>query len=201
MVNGCPEAIKQAVIVDLDGTLIAGNSFRLYLLRATQAAIRTCRLWTAARVTVLVAARKVRLISHHTLKQNALKITTKIADADFIMQLTGELKSMIRHEVITRTTECHNQGMLTVLATAAPAIYAESFGKACGMDHTLCTTDKELEGEAKANAVAALMKATGAEPALIITDRLPDGRIPDAPLLARYPDAEMKVIGTTEKSR
>ncbi|MDE7407208.1 MAG: haloacid dehalogenase-like hydrolase [Muribaculaceae bacterium] len=199
MVDGRPTVIKRAVIVDLDGTLITGNSFRLYLLRAGQGALYRGRILTASQLCVLVALRKLRLISHNTLKQKVLKATKNIADKRFITALTDELMAMLRPEVADKVAECRRHGMMTVLATAAPGIYARPMGLACGMDNTLCTEDTELEGRAKAEAVARLMRDTDASPCIIITDRLHDGTIPDHPLLSRYPQAEHIIIGPTEK--
>lgn len=127
------------IVFDLDGTLLQGNSFHLWLrfwgIRSLcKSPLRTLQL------AFWAAARGLRLIPHSTLKLQALKLSRDASEQDiqaFCQQLVRRLHPEVRDalEQARRTP-----GTLLCLNTAAPALYVEAFAQNLGIPHVFATS-------------------------------------------------------------
>ena len=63
-----------AIVVDFDGTVIAGNSLRWILRLGLKHLLRRLRLPSAIIVATLMLMRKLRLVSHETMKYGSLRV-------------------------------------------------------------------------------------------------------------------------------
>lgn len=144
---------RKIVIVDLDGTLVDGNTLHLYL----KSALLTAPFGIRARIAGLLVLRRLRIISHVAMKFGALrriKPTDRLNDR-FVKNVKRKMRSNV-----TRLLEDYRQeGCTVLLATAAPDIYipliwTEEFlaTKTDGNEQK-----DEMRGETKAAAVSNFM--------------------------------------------
>lgn len=139
------ETEKCVYLVDLDGTLLHGNSFHKWLKyimwRRYSGVTSVCRLTTA----FLCMLRAIRLIDHAHLKRGVQKSWgrqwierlspgflagpfVEILCADVRLQLLSEVQQLMNHAQA-----------VVVLTTAAPAEYAYPLGAALGFRHIVAT--------------------------------------------------------------
>lgn len=172
---------NKAVVVDLDGTLIRGNSMVMFCRWAVGRMIARARFGAAMSVMMWIAARKCRLTSHARMKQAILKrCEGKFSDNEIEEFIAGKLDGIVNEKVLRISRE---SGYVQILATAAPALYSKPFGRRLGFDHTLATEYSatafiENCGINKLESVYRLLSDIGAELDIVITDH-PD----DTPLL------------------
>lgn len=172
---------KEAIVVDLDGTLIQGNSMKLFCRWSVCQMLARGRIATAILMLWWISARLLRLTSHAHMKQAFLKICEgKFSDKDIYRFLEQNLNSIINGQVLDMA---YKSRCIMVLATAAPALYAEPFGRSLGFDHVLATKYSKTDfteniGEKKLESVNRLLSKIGAEMVIVITDHADD-----APLL------------------
>lgn len=172
---------NKAVVVDLDGTLIRGNSMVLFCRWAVGRMISRARFGAALSVMMWIAARKCRLTSHSRMKQAILKrCREKFSENEIDGFIDRYLCGIVNEDVLRIAREC---GYIQILATAAPSLYAKPFGRRMGFDHTLATDYSDTGftencGVRKLESVNRLLSETGAKMEIVITDH-PD----DAPLL------------------
>lgn len=176
------------VVVDLDGTLVLGNSFHEFL----------GKLWQHGGVTArrsLLAASMLRAGSQGTsgrqlMKHRVIELYSRLepARADAVLTATVDAcLAQISAPVLSLVRSRADAGWSVVLATAAPAVYAEVLAARLGFDACLASSmtpggpDEELIGERKAAAVRAWLAervasadADGSVPVLVVTDHRDD---------------------------
>ncbi|HET7690649.1 MAG TPA: HAD-IB family phosphatase [Nocardioidaceae bacterium] len=171
-------------VVDLDGTLIAENSFRQWIAFLGRWALRNRRVVMLLRLALACALRLLRIGSHATLKRRVLSLSTSV-DALSVHEFSRQLASRVRPEVCALVAQQAQSGCLIVLVTAAPDFYLGPIGEALGADHVVASPSvvtrgwRELSGEAK---LEALENRFGADVrlAVVLTDHADD-----APLVRR----------------
>ena len=161
---------RAVTVVDLDGTLVQGNTLHLYL----RAALR-CLWWrrplTTLWVASLMASRAVRLIPHSTMKYGV----ARAVGAD--IRVIARLKRMVQFnpDVERLINERRNQGDVVVLATAAFGFYAKELWEGELIASELSEgRETECRGERKAAAVSAYLDKCNATLACVITDHYDD---------------------------
>lgn len=122
-------------VVDLDGTILPGNSFSMFTLHLFK---KVARL----RLPLLriVAARKLRLITHAEAKRRIMIYASELPGSvikDFVKKLT----SKIDRELLALCNGCS----VTVLTTAAPDIYALPLADALGFKYCFASYLYSLE--------------------------------------------------------
>ena len=168
--------MKTAAVIDLDGTLVAGNTFTLY--------VRS--LFPRRPLIILpVLLRKLRLISHARAKEQIMQAG---APDKFLQQFVDRLCGLVRPEVLALAKACD----VRILATAAPETYALPLGRRLGFTHILATRKGEAENksEEKCRRVAEVLDAGNATLKVGATDH-PD----DRQLVRAFPEADWHIIG------
>lgn len=154
------------MILDLDGTILSVNSFRVWSLfmirgRFPHLAPRRRARVAGAALGVLIQ-RKMGLTSHAELKyqmQTLWKAAVQGDNGACEQKLIAELQAYVRPELVTILAGIAQGRIDGVLATAAAGDYAYALGKALGFQHILATsptrrpTDPDNMGESKLNAV------------------------------------------------
>lgn len=132
------------IIIDLDGTLIEGNSFTMFVKYCVRAFPRL-----APAILTTVMLRKMRLISHFKAKHLIMRTVSPHLTVQKLHPFLETLFQRIRpyfSKLLSRA--CCD----TYLATAAPTEYAVPLGKMAGFG-LVCATDcgsgKECRGEEK----------------------------------------------------
>lgn len=176
--------MRKALAIDLDGTLIATNSFQDYLSYCGHSALYCLRLDIALSILFWVALRKVRLIRHSTMKRRLLNRTASF------MQQKDRLDQFIERELISINAKAlqlmeqyRNRGYLLILTTAAPGLYAHPIAENLHID-LCCATQlpsevvigqwRENVGEQKVDSLRRMLQIQKAELDVVITDHYDD---------------------------
>ena len=181
------------LIFDLDGTILAVNSFprwarRLVLGRFSHLPLSE-RAWVAARSAVALAASRLKITSHQRLRWRLQHLWRAAIAGDGSAsetQFQHELLHHVRPALRPLLTAVATGRVDAVLATAAAEDYAVGLGRALGFTHILATpATKEppaavLPGEVKRQAVTRFLAVRGWQqrPCVLFTDH-PD----DLPLM------------------
>lgn len=141
--------MHSVVILDLDGTVLSVNSFRLWAAHMLRARFPhlppTGRLGIAFAAGRLLAARKAGLMGHETLKWRLQQLWRRAVAADgktvpaAETALIDRLLSFVRPELSPVLAAVADGRMDGVLATAAVADYAHGFAHALALPHVLAT--------------------------------------------------------------
>lgn len=143
---------KKIVVVDLDGTLLDGNSLHQYFLSAFKHSNFLIKL----KIGWILFLRKIRFISHKYMKFTLIR---SIAPNDRIQKdFVFHTKNKIRKEVLIKLDEFRSNGAEVLLATAAPDFYVPWIwdGKFVATT-TVNNYQKECRGKEKLRAVKEFM--------------------------------------------
>ena len=175
----------KAVIVDLDGTYIVGNSLKEFFKWLGRKSLRRFKLGTFFTLVVCIGARKLKLISHAKMKSAVLLRCGWLSTIE-ILQFCATLLKKVNADVVQQIAEYHSAGCLIVMATAAPDIYAPAFASLCGFNDCLSTAAPvkgkpyvECRGEEKLNRVKDWLKANDADMVAFFTDHEDDRPLVD----------------------
>lgn len=170
--------MSRLVVVDLDGTLIPGNSFHAWLRYIGRWALMTGRLELAARLGLVCLHRARRSITHAELKYRVLVLSESVPEpviGRFACRLAASIRTTVSHAV----RDAAHDGLTVVLATAAPQIYLGALASAIGATTAIGTPApgpgpwRECVGDEKVDRVLAMFEP-GAEIAVAFTDHLDD---------------------------
>lgn len=176
--------MRKALAIDLDGTLIATNSFQDYLSYCGHAALHIFRLDIALSILFWVTLRKARFIRHSTMKRRLLNRTASF------MQQKDRLDQFVERELISINANAiqlmeqyRNRGYLLILTTAAPGLYAHPIAEDLHID-LCCATQlpsevvigqwRENVGEQKVDSLRRMLQIHKAELEVVITDHYDD---------------------------
>ncbi len=177
------------LILDLDGTVLTENSFprwTLHLVRARFPHLRALRRWRiSATAVAMVAARKLRLIGHQTLKWHLQRLWQTATAGDgggAERHLVQELVRIARPELTPVLAAVAARRVDAILATAAPEDYADGLGRRLGFAHVLATQRNRTKpkpdnsGPYKRDAVMSLISGCGwlDRPRVLFTDHADD---------------------------
>lgn len=176
------------VVVDLDGTLIDGNSLHLYICTAMRHSSVTANI----KIGVLLLLRRLRFINHKKMKFGILRIIrhTEALLADF----SDRCKPLMRPEICSMIDRYRKEGTAVILATAAPDVYVPTIweGQFVATRTFNNPTMEECRGENKVAAIMELMKPQDLLQAVITDhyDDLPLLRLNTSEKMLVHPDKE-----------
>jgi phosphoserine phosphatase len=177
------------LILDLDGTVLSENSFpcwALHLVRARFPHLRAPRRWRiSCSAVAMVAARKLRLMSHEWLKwrlQALWQIATAGDGGAAEHDIVQELVRIVRPELMPVLAAVAAGQVDAILATAAPGEYADGLGHRLGFADVLTTRcgrakpNPDNSGPYKRDAVMSLIVGRGwlDRPRVLFTDHVDD---------------------------
>ncbi|KPF84698.1 hypothetical protein IP70_14155 [alpha proteobacterium AAP38] len=138
--------MRSVLILDLDGTVLSVNSFRLwasYMLRAASPHMAPGRrLGLALRAGGALVARKAGLLGHEALKHHLQSLWQRSVAGDggaTLAHFNNGLRRHVRPELQPLLSAVAAGRLDGVLATAAAADYAQEFGGLLGIPHVLAT--------------------------------------------------------------
>lgn len=160
---------KKIVALDLDGTLVAGNTLHLYI----KCGLKHSSFYKKMQICGWLALRALRIVSHPTMKFAILNIIKP--DESMHNDFTGMVNERLRTSVKSMISDFHRKGCIVVLATAAPDIYVPWIwdGPYVATPVANNTEHVECRGLQKLNAIRTLM---GEDDILecVITDHIDD---------------------------
>lgn len=131
--------MRKAVVVDLDGTLISINTFKVYIEYACKVAFRNGRLDICVLLIWNVLLRKSRLISHEVMKYHILRATNGLMTRKRLEILVDRLLLSISQDVINLCYRYREKGYFILLSTAAPESYATLISEKLSLDGVCAT--------------------------------------------------------------
>lgn len=184
MVEGLQENIashddrRPLLVVDLDGTLIAGNSLHIYIRCAMRQMARRGRLDLLARTAALLGLRKVKAISHARMKFGILGLVRP--DERLLTDFRRRVEAIRREDVAMLIDDYKKKGYAVLLATAAADTYVPAIWPGDYVATDMADPARiECRGEEKLRRVEAYARAGGLRLAAAITD---EPAADDAPL-------------------
>ena len=175
---------RHIVAVDLDGTIIAGNTLRIYIAEGLRIMARRNPMRAAA-IATLVALRKLRFISHRRMKFAALK---RIKPDDVLRErFIRRFDSLRRPEVAEILDRYRHEGATILLATAAADIYIPWIWNEPYVATPTADNPERIEcrGQAKMLAVKRFMQSDDILEA-VITDHADDLALLSAGAVTNY---------------
>lgn len=158
--------LTPVMVVDLDGTLVRGNTLHI----ALRLGLRRGSLLSRLAIASWLVARRLRLVSHERMKYAALPrvfAARGVAD-EFKALVTSSLNS----DVVDLISRHEAAGGLVLLATAAAASYVPLIWNG---DYVASPAGgPDLRGDAKVRAVDEWVKAHGGRVSMFLTDHQHD---------------------------
>lgn len=194
---------KPCVVVDLDGTLIRGNSMREMIRHLLRRAMGCHNALMAMRLGWWLLLRRTGVISHKRMKYPIHRLASRALMGDEMMvDLIGRINSLIDNRVASIIEDLHNEGYKVLLATAAPDLYVREIAAMVAADGSTATvlTDRfadyeENRGEEKLRRARVYAEEHGCEIKCVITDH-----IDDLPLL-QLPDVKRVLVNPSQGLR
>lgn len=178
IMTGCePAAETPCVIVDLDGTLLRGNSLRMFI-KFLAGRLRARGLYVElAKLLGLLAARKSGLISHVSMKYPIHRMGARLMSVEELSDFADSLTPSLNTGLLSELDRMRSSGFRLVLATAAPELYIPFLFDRIGFDGWIATplspdaaTYTEARGEHKRRLAFELAAARGWEIRAVATD-------------------------------
>lgn len=176
--------MRSAFVIDLDGTLLQTNTFRDYLSFCGRCAMLRFRWDLALCIVWWVMLRKLRVVSHSTMKRHLMQRTV------LFMQRGGRMDDFVEEELLlvnprakAELERYRNRGYLLVMATAAPSFYAKALADDFSLDACLATPLPsevvigewhENVGQEKASTVQRFLGQHNAKLDTVLTDHYDD---------------------------
>ncbi len=195
------EPLKGVTFVDLDGSLITGNSMHIFMKRLPGMLLKRRAPGAAIGALWWIGLRSMRLISHRNMKWHLTKIARRHlqeSDWDHLAEIIAQ--SINPH--VNTFVESHRQlGCLTYIATAALEEYTLSLCRILGYEGAIATrfTDErhayvEMKGYTKRDGIEQLLETERLRLESFITDHTDD-----LPTAAVYPGLTI-VVNPTQKT-
>lgn len=131
--------MQKAVVVDLDGTLLAINTFKSYIGFVGKSACRQGRADIAVILAFWVGLRKCRWITHEKMKYHILKCSERFMNKNKLDSFVDYIMSFLNKKVYENTLAYRRQDYWLCLSTAAPVSYASLIAQQLSLD-SVCAT-------------------------------------------------------------
>ena len=184
-----------ATVVDLDGTYSRLNTLRAYISLGVRHLLSRGRIVSASAVAALVAMRRLRLISHRTMKFNALKLIGK--DQELLESFGEQINKSLNSDVTRFLAQRRAAGDRILLASAAadfyiPAVWDGEFVATASEGNP---ARLECRGDEKLRRVNQWLESNGLRLNYVLTDHHDD-----APLLKANSTGENILVNPSEKT-
>lgn len=190
-----------AIFVDLDGTLINGNSIKIFMEKMPYMLIKNGNVRCGLMALGLMAARAFRAISHKKMKWHLTRIAREWLNPGDWEAIENSILLKLNRDVRDFLEMHRARGFKIYMATAAMSDYAVGIGDRLGFERTLATDFhprqadyKELRGNMKRDAILRLAEEDNLELAVFLTDHHDD-----LPTLESFPGRKI-MVNPSEKT-
>lgn len=201
MVERLQDALKGATIVDLDGSLISGNSMHIFMKRLPGMLMKRRAPGAAISALWQTWLRSLHIISHSSMKWHLTRIARRNLEESDWEELAEIIAQSINTHVKDLVESRRKLGCLTYIATAALEEYTLPIYRLLGYEGAIATrftddkTDyEEMKGDAKHQSINQLLANESLRLESFITDH-PD----DLPTAKAYPNLTV-VVNPTQKT-
>lgn len=196
MVEGLQEPLKPLCVVDLDGTLLTGNSMKQLMCWLPAELWRKGRILGAAEALLWIGLRAAKTISHRRMKWHLGKIAHRALSKDDWQRFASTaLLPMLDPKVADHLNSMRQKGAIVCIASAAMEDYVEPIRIQLGYEHQLSTphTDRfadytEVRGCRKLETILKL----STDNSLVVCEFLTD-HADDLPTAMEFPDITLLV--------
>lgn len=168
---------EKYAILDLDGTLLHGNSLWMFIIFILKKLGKRRKFVKIFELISLLVARKMHLINHVRMKYAFHAIGEHLNNEEmdeFVTILSEKLNTKLLNEIQKRDYKI-------ILASAAPFNYCNSLSEKLGFDNCIATSFvstlseyTETRSEAKRDKVLRYVNERGCEIGIVITDHKDD---------------------------
>lgn len=201
MVERLQTPLKGVTFVDLDGTLISGNSMHVFMKRLPKMLIKRRAPGAAIGALWQIWLRSLRLINHRKMKWRLTKIARLHLEESDWDELAEIIAQSVNPDVKDLVESRRKIGCLTYLATAAIEEYSLPLCCLLGYEGAVATkfSDnqkdyEEMNGDTKRNGIEQLLSQENLRLESFITDH-PD----DLPTAKAYPNLTV-VVNPSQKT-
>lgn len=201
MVERLQTPLKGVTFVDLDGTLICGNSMHIFMKRLPRVLMKRHAPGAAMSALWHIWLRSFRLINHRKMKWHLTKTARRHLDESDWEDLAQSIAQSVNPDVRDLVESRRKIGCLTYLATAAIEEYSLPLCRLLGYEGAIATKfadDQndyaEMNGDAKRIGIEKLLSEENLRLESFITDH-PD----DLPTAKAYPNLTV-VVNPTQKT-
>ena len=128
--------MNKKIIIDLDGTFVSVNTFHKWMKFLFTEALKKFQLTSAIKILIIITLRAMQRIDHTKMKQMILEISEKNIHQKQITQFVAQLNPYVNKNLLAILQNTSNT---TILATAAPLLYAQSIKEFYHFDFVLAT--------------------------------------------------------------
>ncbi len=131
---------KKLILIDLDGTFVRINSFHKWIKFLLIETVKQCNCFITLRLIGIMLLRYTKRISHAQMKYRILKISETTVSRKQIERFVDTLVPYIDQDILALI---QRQNTLTLLATAAPILYAKQIQERFGFDYVVATPESQ----------------------------------------------------------
>lgn len=188
------EGKRPLVVIDLDGTLVKGNTFRIFVKCGLRHLLRKHAYFKYLTACFLLAMRKIDVINHRTLKFSLLPLFGD--DKRLLNDFASEALPRFNASVTSLLDDYKQKGYATLLATAAADTYITSIWNGVFQATPMQGNAAHIEnrGELKRDNALRYADENGMKIAAVVTDHADD-----LPLLSL--GVENILVSPTEKNQ
>lgn len=117
--------MRKGVVVDLDGTLLQTNTFKDYIVFVIKEGVHHFKLHIAIFLFFWVLCRKLRLITHETMKYQVLRASQSFMTESRLRSFVSQIETKQNMKVVKLCQQFHREGYYMLLSTAAPENYVQ----------------------------------------------------------------------------
>ena len=124
------------LIIDLDGTFVSVNTFHRWIQFLLIEELKKFHFFSLLHILKIAFLRLIKQISHTQMKFRILKISEQHINKKQINQFVASLESYVHPDILHQLQDPSNK---TLLATAAPLLYAKAMQKKYHFDNVIAT--------------------------------------------------------------
>lgn len=131
--------MQKAIVIDLDGTLLAINTFKSYIRFVGKLACQKGRMDITFILIFWVGVRKCRWITHERMKYHVLKYSEHFMNKNRLNRFVDSIMTFLNKKVYENVLAYRGQNYWLCLSTAAPISYALLIAQRLSLD-SVCAT-------------------------------------------------------------
>ena len=162
---------KTLLIIDLDGTFVSVNTFHIWMKFLFLEELKQFHLTSVIKILSIIFLRLTKNITHRQMKFRILKLSEKNISKQQINTFVDTLDVYVNQTILTKLQDVSTR---TLLATAAPLLYAQAIKEKYHFDDVIATeythVDKWTENikEEKKNTYLKLLHDKAIDPKKVI---------------------------------
>ncbi len=133
--------MPKVIVVDLDGTLLSVNTFHKWMIFLFKKSLLKNPL-DSVKILAIIAFRLIKVYNHKEMKYRILQISEATRYKKYLDEFVDELDAHLNDEVLQLIKE---NDVISVLATAAPSLYARRVADRYGFIHCVATPESSAQ--------------------------------------------------------